>query len=172
MMAGLSRDPPETLGCLRPPLSLPRIQNSSPVAHKPSPPSLVRAVIPQGSKTSYQDKKQLQKRNKRIKSRKKDGEAYSSSGEDSAARLSSDSETSSGASNGSGVWHRSYNTSTGAKAGSSKFGARRGKGCVSGSESDISDSEASKLKSVMCKIRLEAHTSLALLFQVRRVASV
>jgi len=51
----------------------------------------------------------------------------------------------------------------------SRFKPRRGKGGVSSSESDVSDSEASRMKTAMCKIRLETHSCLALLFQVRKV---
>ena len=179
MMVGLSRDPPETLGCLRPPLALPRVPPPPPSALStcnPSSPALPKAKIPLAAKSALHDKKQGQRKQKKGKGRVKGGE-HSSSGEDSStARLSSDGELSSGASTGdlrSTRYQRSLNSGNSFGGGAawssmgSRFKPRRGKGGLSSSESDVSDSEASRMKTVMCKMRLETHSCLALLFQVR-----
>ena len=166
MMAGLSRDSPESLGCLRPPLALPRVPGAQ---NHPSPPSPAKTRTSQSTKGGHHEKKQTQRRARKEKSKNKDGDTRSSSGEDST-RLSSDGESSSGSSSGV-AWQSRYQRGSDSNGGTSKsrFKGPRGKIGVSSSESDVSDSEASRMNAVMSKIRLEAHSSLALLFQVRYI---
>lgn len=151
---------------IQPPLSLSQASPQS-----PSRPKLAHG---RSSSSSGPHDKHGQRKNRKAKIKIKDTDSHTSSGEDSV-RHSSDSESSS-----SGYrmhWsHRSqHRTDSNGHKETRRSGGRgvtQGKRVVSSSESDVSDSEASRLKAMWCKTRLQAHSSLALIFQVSLLPSM
>lgn len=162
MTMGLPGHSTTSTGSIQPPLSLPQASPQS------SPQSPSKSKLTHGM--SGPQERRGQKKNKKGKGRTKDADLRTSSGDD-LTHQSSDSESA----NSTGDllhWsrHCQYGPDTNGHTGSRGSRGRgivQGKRGVSSSESDVSDSEASRLKAVWCKVRLQAHSSLALVFQVR-----
>lgn len=155
MAVGFPGHTSASVGSIQPPLSIPQ---ASP-QHSPQSPA--RSKLARGGGSG-------QRKNKKGKVKSKDMESHCSSGEDLGSH-SSDSES---ASTGdllhwSNHCHRSDNNGQMRNRRSRGHGGTQGKWGVSSSESDVSDSDTSRLKVMWCKIRLQAHSSLARVFQVR-----
>ena len=142
---------------IQPPLSLPQTPQSptkTKLAHKGS------------TNAGESQERSAPRRNKKGRGKNKNTVPLSTSGEDLVCQ--SNGNDSSGNSMRWSHQSQSGSDSSGhAKKRSSDYGVPQWKRGVSSSESDVSDSEASWLKAVCCKIRLEAHSCLARIFQVK-----
>ena len=142
---------------VQPPLSL----------SQASPQSLSKSVLARGGSSSMggSQERRGQRKNKKGKSKNKSLDSQTSSGEDSIHRSSS-SESSSTVYRKHWSHQSQHRSDSNVHRRNRGWGVTQGKRDVSSSESDVSDSEASRLKAVCCKIRLQAYSSLALIFQV------